>query len=127
MKFAVMADDFTGAADVGVQFLASGRRKAVIDGYSDSSADVVIRSSGTRNCSEKEAYDKVKQMFSEIKEEGFDRFYKKIDSTLRGNIYAEIEAIVELIDKKESIVIAAAFPEMGRIIKNGEHYLNGFL
>ena len=126
MKFAVMADDFTGAADVGVQFLSSGRRvAAVIDGCSDSSADVVIRSSGTRNCSEKEAYDKVKQMFSEIKEEGFDRFYKKIDSTLRGNIYAEIEAIVELIDKKESIVIAAAFPEMGRIIKNGEHYLNG--
>lgn len=126
MKFAVMADDFTGAADVGVQFLSSGRRvNAVIDGCSDSSADVIIRSSGTRNCSEKEAYDKVKQMFSEIKADGFDKFYKKIDSTLRGNIFAEIEAILELIDKKDSIVIAAAFPEMGRIIKNGEHYLNG--
>lgn len=126
MKFAVMADDFTGAADVGVQFLSSGRRvTAVIDGCSDSNADVVIRSSGTRNSGEKEAYDKVKKMFTEIKEEGFDRFYKKIDSTLRGNIAAEIDAILEMIDETESIVIAAAFPEMGRVIKNGEHYLNG--
>ena len=126
MKVAVLADDFTGACDVGTQFLSFGMDVIATNGsFTECDAEVIIKSSGTRNLNEKESYNIVKNEFKNIKKMGFDYFFKKIDSTLRGNIKSEIDAIVEEIEKTECVVIVIPFPKMGRIIVNGEHYLNG--
>jgi len=44
--------------------------------------------------------------------------FKKIDSTLRGNVRTEIEAAMEAFGF-DSAVITPAFPDMGRIVRNG--------
>jgi len=55
---------------------------------------------------------------------GADYFYKKIDSTLRGNIGTELDAALEG-SGTETIFLCAAFPEMGRITRDSVHYVNG--
>ncbi len=124
MRIAVIADDFTGANDVGIQLNRYGLN--VVTAIEEiSEADVVIESSESRNIDEEEAKNRVAIKFKEMKNRGFDYFYKKIDSTLRGNILKEVEAIIENIDSREKIVVAIAFPLIGRVIKNGEHFFNG--
>lgn len=54
----------------------------------------------------------------------FDMIYKKIDSTLRGNIGSELDALKEVFNP-DFIVIAPGNPSGGRVLKNGELYLNG--
>ncbi|MFX1734026.1 4-hydroxythreonine-4-phosphate dehydrogenase PdxA [Paraburkholderia sp. A1RI_3L] len=50
------------------------------------------------------------------------RVYKKIDSTLRGNVAAEIAALVPLAGMA---IVAPAFPAAGRTTRNGRQYLFG--
>lgn len=124
MKITVIADDFTGANDVGIQLNRYGLNTAsVIDDIEES--DVVVYDTETRNSSGEIAKKIVAEKFKEIKENGFDYFYKKIDSTLRGNIAEEIYAITENLNENEKIAVVPAFPLIGRVIKDGEHYLNG--
>ncbi len=124
MKIAIIADDFTGANDVGVQLNKYGLN--VVTALEEiESSDVIIYNTESRNIDEDEAKKKVEEKFKMMKERKFNYFYKKIDSTLRGNLSKEIEAIVENIGADEKVVVAAAFPIMGRVIKNGEHFLNG--
>jgi uncharacterized protein YgbK (DUF1537 family) len=50
--------------------------------------------------------------------------FKKTDSTLRGNIGAELKALLETTGER-SIVFVPAFPEMGRTTRNRIHYVHG--
>lgn len=121
MKLAIMADDFTGANDIGVNFIKYGLNVVTLVENKKIDCDVKIISSESRNLKEKESYEKVKKLFCELKKSGFDKFYKKIDSTLRGNVKKEIEAILENTDEIVSVVVG--FPKMQRKIINGRHYL----
>src|SRR5699024_1558114 len=49
--------------------------------------------------------------------------YKKIDSTLRGNIGAEIEAALTASGAKLAIVVPA-IPAAGRVTRDGQCYVN---
>jgi len=121
MKLAIMADDFTGANDIGVSFIKYGLNVVTLIENTKVNCDVKIISSESRNEEKDIAYSKVKKLFCELKESGFDKFYKKIDSTLRGNIKEEIDAILEETD--EIIAVVVGFPKMQREIINGRHYL----
>ena len=55
---------------------------------------------------------------------GYEAFYKKIDSTMRGNPGAEIEAALEATGHAAAL-ICTAMPETGRSCINGEIYLDG--
>lgn len=46
------------------------------------------------------------------------RWYKKIDSTLRGNIGSELDALLELVDAPAAVV-CPAFPAQKRHLRNG--------
>lgn len=46
------------------------------------------------------------------------RWYKKIDSTLRGNVGSELDALLELVDAPAAIV-CPAFPAQRRWLRNG--------
>lgn len=126
MKLAVIADDFTGANDVALQIRKYGLDVVSLideDLVTDSQVDVV--SSDTRNLDKKIAKNKVEEIFLKMKETGFEKFYKKIDSTLRGNLKEEIEAILANLEQNEKLVVVPSFPSLGRTVKNGKHYLNG--
>lgn len=46
------------------------------------------------------------------------RWYKKIDSTLRGNVGSELDALLELVDAPAAVV-CPAFPAQGRRVRDG--------
>jgi len=68
----------------------------------------------------------VEKAASLLFEKGYAHVYKKVDSTLRGNIAAELAALEEVY-RPEIIVIAPAFPKMNRTTVSGHHYVNGKL
>ena len=54
---------------------------------------------------------------------GFRSVYKSGDSTLRGNLGAEIDAVFDVFDF-DLAVVAPAFPLYGRTTTGGKHFLN---
>lgn len=124
-KYLIIADDFTGANDTGVQMKNRGIAVDVtLYPQKKKINSSVVLDTESRNLSANDAYNKVKRMSQEILEENkFDLVYKKIDSTLRGNIIEEIRAISDVY-KPDKIVFAPALPEVGRTTEEGIHKLN---
>ena len=126
-KIVVLADDLTGANDTGVQFAKQGLKSLVLlsfpDSPSDLDEDVLIVDTQSRALSPAEAYEKVARTVSFFKDRGpFQALYKKIDSTLRGNLGTEIDALMDVCGF-ELAVVAPAFPKNGRITVGGCHFL----
>jgi len=127
-KLLIVADDFTGALDTGVQFSSRGARvKVITDSEYDFSRaeipDVLVFDSETRHLPHEEAY-KIVNGFVKQAASNFSHIYKKTDSGLRGNIGSEIAAAMDALGL-ESAAFIPAFPKMNRMTKNGVHYIDG--
>ncbi|MGC8962041.1 MAG: four-carbon acid sugar kinase family protein, partial [Candidatus Bathyarchaeia archaeon] len=126
MKVLVVADDLTGACDAGVQFAESGLSTLVLTGPTvefHGECDVLVVNSGTRNMDVKEAYNIVREV-SECFKSSSEAYYKKIDSTMRGHVGAEVEAMLEGLGLRAA-VLSPAYPENGRIVLGGHLFVNG--
>jgi uncharacterized protein YgbK (DUF1537 family) len=128
MRIAVIADDLTGALDTGVQFRNWGLSVEVaptLDRLSNmkGSADVIVVNTDSREDEPRQAYEKVLEASQWLKRH-CDVFYKKVDSTLRGNIGAEMEAVMEVTGAPVAAV-APAYPPHGRVTRGGRVYVNG--
>ena len=131
MKRLVIADDLTGANDTGVHFLSGNEKvEVVIDsGFfssqpPDYSVDTLVINTGTRNASPQEAARKVKEHVEQFLTYAPKEIYKKIDSTLRGNVGAEIDALMDASGYSLACV-APAVPRNGRTTIDGICYVNG--
>ncbi len=130
-KFIVVADDFTGSNDCGVQFKGYGLSTVTIlskdilrnvYGF-----DAVVIDSETRNMTSEESYRKSEEIGVSIKKQAKDSIlFKKVDSTLRGNIVAELEALNKVLEP-ELIVFAPAYPQNKRTTLHGIQYLDGII
>jgi D-threonate/D-erythronate kinase len=120
-RLALLADDLTGACDAGVQFSQCGFSTLVVldDRPANSDGSVLlVRSSDTRNESPEVAKKKVAQLIRWVHGEKRELIFKKVDSTLRGNLGIEIlTAMAEL--ETPMAVLAPAFPAMGRTLEAG--------
>jgi uncharacterized protein YgbK (DUF1537 family) len=126
---AIIADDLSSATDCGAQVVRSGLSVVVpFRGYSlpqqARAAQVISIDTDSRSLSADQAYSKVKAAAQKLVAEGWTHFYKSVDSTLRGNLGAEIEAVLEIV-KPDCAVIAPAFPKYGRTTVDGVQYLHG--
>ncbi|MEM2926145.1 MAG: four-carbon acid sugar kinase family protein [Candidatus Bathyarchaeia archaeon] len=127
----IIADDYTGACDTGAQFSRHGLSTAVITDPSKlddalRKFQVVSFNTETRNASEREARRKVREVLKLTKKNGAEIgiMYKKIDSTIRGNIGAELDAILE--EGSYSLcIVAPAFPAKGRTTLRGFQLVEG--
>jgi uncharacterized protein YgbK (DUF1537 family) len=121
----IIADDFTGANDTGVQLVIRGiETNVILDGKDITDVNIsYVLDTETRNMNSELAYRCVKDKLIGICFNDFDLIYKKVDSTLRGNISSELKAIDEEY-KPDLIVFAPAYPDNGRITKNAIHYVN---
>jgi uncharacterized protein YgbK (DUF1537 family) len=120
----VVADDRTGAADTGNRLAARGYATAVVgrssapDGATD--AAVVARDLDSRYVASDEAARRVRAAVG-----GTDALvYKKVDSTLRGNVAAEAVAALEASGAALALA-APAFPANGRTTVGGYHLVDG--
>ncbi|WP_053362770.1 four-carbon acid sugar kinase family protein [Bacillus sp. FJAT-27251] len=131
MKLAVIADDLTGANDTGVQFAKKGLNTTVL--FADTqlqpshlNEDVIVLNSDSRALGTDQAYEAVYQLSRQLENLGAGNVFKKIDSTMRGNIGPEIDAVMDVFNYKTSFVVPA-FPKSNRTTVQGHHYVNGVL
>lgn len=129
-RLGIVADDLTGANDTGVQFAKRGLATTVLlDVITSpqrvvSDADVIVINTDSRWSDPSAAYDRVKAAAEILKDAGVAMVYKKIDSALRGNVGAELDAVMDAFDAKVALV-APAFPDAGRVTLGGKQLLRG--
>ncbi|MEC0282269.1 four-carbon acid sugar kinase family protein [Terribacillus saccharophilus] len=129
MKLAIIADDLTGANDSGVQLARAGLETKVFleqDYSAAEGAEAIVFDTDSRSIAPNEAYNKIKSITEFLLRAGFHSIYKKIDSTMRGNIGNEIKAFGDTIGT-DFVIIAPGYPKNGRTVIDGNHYLNGVL
>lgn len=123
-NYLIVADDFTGANDTGVQLTKRGMKVKVVfkyDGFSNSTSCVL--DTETRNLESKAAYNKTYKMIENIDFSNYNYVVKKVDSTLRGNIAEEIKVIDQKY-KSDLIIFMPALPDLNRTTVNCTQYLN---
>lgn len=125
MKLSMVADDFTGANDLALQLIKYGLDIKSYVSLEHMDADSIgVVTTESRNIAEADAVKKCKEYYSKLIEDGYDYFFKKIDSTLRGNVKAEVEVLKKLIPG-EKIAVVVPFPQNNRIVIDGRHYVEG--
>ncbi len=123
----IIADDFTGACDTGLQFVRAGFSASVISGPRESEmppVDVIVCNTESRNGTPDSARQCVHTACLPLRALRPSLVYKKVDSTIRGNIGAEIDAVMESL-AINTVIVAPAFPEAGRTTVHGQHLLDG--
>ncbi len=129
LKLLVISDDFTGALDTGVQFSNQGIKTLVSTEmdveYEKISEDieVLVLNTESRHLSFERAYEKTRKIIESAKKEKIPHIYKKVDSALRGNISAELKAILET-SGQAAIPFLPAYPEMNRVLIDGNLYID---
>lgn len=126
MEIAIIADDLTGAADSGVQLASSGYRTAVVFwGVPVPPAedlDAAALDTDSRSLPAGFAAKRVVEAGHAVRDARV--VYKKIDSTLRGPISAEIAAALGA-SRRIKAVVAPAFPSVGRTTEDGVLLVDG--
>jgi len=118
----IVADDLTGAMDSSGCFASWGLCTVVIlDASFPSTADVMVITTNSRADDMNTACKKVRQALRSLVGRVV---YKKIDSTLRGNVGVELETAMEELDCEKAIV-APAFPAVGRTTVAGIMLVDG--
>lgn len=128
-RLLIIADDFTGALDTGIQFADYGARTEImtdadVDFAEYPTAEVIIVDTETRHLHGTEAYDIVFNLTQRAVNSGITCLYKKTDSGLRGNIAEEVRAVLDA-SGQGFIAFLPAFPQMNRIVKDGISYVDG--
>lgn len=130
VKLLMIADDFTGALDTGVQFAVRGARTCVVTDpaydFAQAKADiqVLVLDAETRHLTPEAAYRTVFRAVKDALGAGFTYIYKKTDSALRGNVGAELTAVLDAAGA-DSLAFLPALPKMNRITRKGVHYIDG--
>lgn len=123
-NYLIIADDFTGANDAGVQLRRRGIPVSVVFSFAlITGEDSCVLDTESRGIPAEAARRKVE---AEVKNIDFGKFahvIKKIDSTLRGNVGPETKALDNKF-RAELVIFAPALPDLGRITVNRIQYLN---
>ena len=123
----MIADDLTGSCDTAAQFSRYGITVAVTDHAGleeDLPVNLVVVNTASRGLSVEKAREIVSRSVSRVLQQGRRPFYKKIDSTLKGQWCAEISSVMELT-RPDVVIVAPAFPTWGRTIQDGILHLDG--
>ena len=123
LELAIIADDLTGALDAAAPFAMRGIHTVVatsLDGLHEAintGATVVGVSTSSREGSPERAREAVRAAVVVLP--AGTRLFKKVDSRLKGNIVAELDAIPHV-----SSLVIPAIPAFGRWVRGGK--LGGF-
>lgn len=129
-KLLILADDFTGALDTGVQLADYGAvTRVTTERNSDfrllpDDVDVLVIDTETRHLTAEDAYSVIYKITEAAVKEKISYIYKKTDSALRGNIGAELTAVLN-VSGRTKLAFIPAFPDMNRITKLGIQCVDG--
>ncbi len=136
LRFWIVADDLTGALDTAAPFAAHGWRTSVVPWpgrapgaltaavtRAAAMSDVVVVDTASRHVAPRDGARRVRAVVRLARTHGGPRqpppgLYKKIDSTLRGNVAAELAAF-RIAAGIDCLPLAPAFPAQGRTTRGG--------
>lgn len=131
-RIGAVADDLTGATTTGVLLARSKARTAVFfnekaaqESENVSVLDAILVSSNSRPLPGNEAYEKVYSATQALKKMGVEFFSKRIDTTLRGGIGVEIDAMMDCIGDDVIAIVVPAMPQSKRILVGGYSIIDG--
>lgn len=127
-KMLLIADDFTGALDTGVKFSEAGMRTVVstnveLDPTVYQENTVLALCVPTRHLCAQDAYRAVRVIVERLSGQ-VDIIFKKTDSALRGNIGAELQAMLDGSGGR-TLAYLPALPAMNRVTLGGIQYIDG--
>lgn len=120
----VIADDVTGACDVGAELAAAGFavRVAVDGDPGEEDADTVrVVNTQSRAIRASDAYARVLRV---ARRRSVDLLLKKIDTALRGHLGAELDAAIDGLGAAAAFVVPA-IPAAGRVTRDGCQWFSG--
>jgi uncharacterized protein YgbK (DUF1537 family) len=112
MSLTIVADDLTGACDTGSLFAGDGPLPLAIWPAVPAPAAVRVVDTESRAVSADDAAARVGRVTAMAPSE---RYFKKIDSTLRGHVGLEVDALMRGADVATALV-CPAFPAQGRAV-----------
>jgi len=124
---AVIADDFTGAAELAGISLRYGLKVELCVGEVEyKNAEVLIVSTDSRSLKKNEAIRITEELLKKILELKLKPklIYKKIDSVLRGYVLEEAKVQMKLMNKSRAFIMPAN-PSLNRTIRNGDYFVDG--
>lgn len=122
---AVIADDFTGAAEIGGIGLAYGYKVTIITkAIRPVDTDILVIATDLRSFKPEQAAIESERLTRELLALNPEMIYKKIDSVLRGNVGIELEAQMKISRKSKALIIPAN-PILKRTIKDGVYFVDG--
>ena len=121
----VIADDYTGAAEIAGIGLRYGLRVAYQVAVEPvESVDLLVIATDTRTLPAATAGAESEALTSKLARLDPEFIYKKMDSALRGNVLAELEAVLRTLNLSKALLLPAN-PGLGRTIRSGHYFLNG--
>jgi uncharacterized protein YgbK (DUF1537 family) len=118
----LIADDLTGACDTGVQFVRCGLSCRVEVNPSrygtPARTDVLAFNTNSRGDTAAQSRRKIEELAVHCSGSRANAIFKKVDSTLRGNVGGEIATAMKAF-QCEAAIIAPAFPAMRRLVQDG--------
>ncbi|NJQ07431.1 four-carbon acid sugar kinase family protein [Streptomyces lonarensis] len=126
----VVADDLTGANDTGVQFALAGwsttlRLGAEGTGPRRAAGQATAVSTDSRALDHDGAATATRTAVAAERLAADDHLYLKTDSTLRGSVAAQIAGALAAAPDGAVVVLAPAYPAMGRTVHEGRLLVHG--
>lgn len=121
----IVADDLSGAADCAASFADAGRPIPVyLHGLPQGACWAL--DTDTRALDEASAVAVTRSVFAQLAAGAATQLvYKKIDSTLRGHLGAELAAALAAAPQYAAGLVAPAFPQQGRTLEGGKLIVQG--
>ncbi|MEO1037835.1 MAG: 3-oxo-tetronate kinase [Pseudomonadota bacterium] len=127
-----IADDITGASDLGLMLAANGLPTTLVLGVPESSSkaasQAIVVALKIRTADKQKAVDESTAAAHWLRSAGARQLYYKycstFDSTANGNIGPVTDALLALTGA-DITVLLPAFPENGRTVRGGKLFVNG--
>lgn len=132
-RVAIVADDLTGALDAAAPFAARGADARVVislealegalSGWEGAWPHVIAVNTESRHLSADLAAERVDRATRCLSRTAPTAWFKKIDSTLRGQVVAECIAMREATGRP--LLLVPAVPAQGRLVRDAEVWVDG--
>lgn len=123
----IVADDLSGAADCAASFAGAAHSIPVYLHGAPPQDPCWALDADTRAMDEASAVAATRRVFGQVAAAGAAPHfvYKKIDSTLRGHVGAELAAALAAAPQFAAALVAPAFPQQGRTLAGGKLLVHG--
>ena len=119
----VIADDITGAAEMGGIALRYGLNTLISDNFNNAhNYEVIVIYTNTRSRTGKDAAAIMGELTSQAMQLNPSLFYKKTDSVLRGHVLEEMKSQMSSMNSRRGLLVPIN-PSSERIIRDGKYFI----